>query len=76
MNRRNDVTPLTARDHALNAVAAVLFFAMLGVTMMIIAGDARSQDNYVLCRSLLDPSVTAVFPGMSCPSGWSFISHV
>lgn len=32
--------------------------------------------NYVLCQSLLESSVTAVFQGLSCPSGWVFIQYV
>ncbi len=32
--------------------------------------------GYVLCRSILDPAVTAVFEGMACPANWVFISYV
>lgn len=34
-----------------------------------------AQQNYVLCRSLMDREVTNVFPDR-CPSGWVFVKYV
>jgi len=48
---------------------------IISAILAAIAGGAVAQQNYVLCRSLLNSEVTAVFEG-SCPSGWVFVSHV
>lgn len=51
--------------------------ALLGLlTASIVADQALAVQNYVLCRSLTDNTVTAVFPGLSCPTGWSFVRPV
>jgi hypothetical protein len=32
--------------------------------------------NYVLCQSIANPAVQAVFEGLQCPIGWYFINVV
>lgn len=48
---------------------------LLTVLILVFLSSVAFAQNYVLCRSLLNSDVTAVFEGY-CPSGWVFVAHV